>query len=206
MQNAWDVLKEFLPGPINAPGCGWYAKTSLITVMLEEFGDMFDDISISAMLDLRHCRFVFFSMVGVLWIWHVTISVFLCPMFTGVDSKEWCGKPMGLYVITIQKDLGYHFLQIREKHVYYHFQEEKTFGKRSAKPNCFFPKAGDVGYFSGHDSSKPWSRRWDKLKQPGTVQYKTWSYETRDQAIHFCEAILSVLFMTCCSKTDPHIQ
>ena len=60
MQNAWDVLKEFLPGPINAPGCGWYAKTSLITVMLEEFGDMFDDISISAMLDLRHCRFFFF--------------------------------------------------------------------------------------------------------------------------------------------------
>lgn len=60
MQNAWDVLKEFLPGPINAPGCGWYAKTSLITVMLEEFGDMFDDISIRAMLDLRHCRFVFF--------------------------------------------------------------------------------------------------------------------------------------------------
>lgn len=69
MQNAWDVLKEFLPGPINAPGCGWYAKMSLITVMLEEFGDMFDDISISAMLDLRPCRLaLFFSMVGVLWI------------------------------------------------------------------------------------------------------------------------------------------
>lgn len=97
----------------------------------------------------------------------MTISVFLCPMFTGVDSKEWCGKAMGLYFMTIQKDLGYHFLQIRETNVYYHFLEEQTFGKRSAKPMGFSLRPVMWEIFLALDSSSrdviaTLGRKWTK--------------------------------------------
>ena len=207
MQNAWDVLKEFLPGPINAPGCGWYAKTSLITVMLEEFGDMFDDISISAMLDLRHCRFVFFLWLVCFGYDMWPFRYFYVPCSLGLIQRNGAGN-LWVYMLLPSKKIWDTISFKSGKNMFTTISRRKKLLEKDPRNRIvFFPKAGDVGYFSGHDSSKPWSRRWDKLKQPGTVQYKTWSYETRnDQAIHFCEAILSVLFMTCCSKTDPHIQ
>ena len=63
LQNAWDVLMEFLHEPINAPGpdslvgCGCYAKKCLKEIQPTDFGRCWktcDDIS---MISMRHVRF-----------------------------------------------------------------------------------------------------------------------------------------------------